>query len=307
MATAAIVGAGVIGAGWAVRFALSGWDVQIYDPSPSSEETVRRTLARARKHVAALQTDGLQEGALTFVDTLAQAVESVHWVQESLPENLALKRRELAAIDARVEPAIPICSSTSGFKPSVLGEGLATAKRLFVCHPFNPVYLIPLVEVVPHPAVAKERLAEVKRVLLDMGMVPLHVRREIDGHIADRLLEAVWREALWLIHDDVATTQEIDAAIKHGFGLRWAQMGLFETYRLGGGGQGMRHFLAQFGPALQWPWSKLTDVPDLDEALIEKIARQSDEQTGGQTIEALSERRDSNLVRILKALSEQGE
>ena len=135
-----------------------------------------------------------------------------------------------------------------------------------------------------------------------VSMKPLHVRVEIDAFIADRLLEAVWREALWLVNDGVATTEEVDDAIRYGFGLRWAQMGLFETYRLGGGEGGMAHFLRQFGPSLQWPWSKLTDVPDLDEALITRIADQSDAQSGHHTLGELERARDRNLVAILRAL-----
>ena len=136
---------------------------------------------------------------------------------------------------------------------------------------------------------------------------PLWVHKEIDGHIADRLLEAVWREALWLVHDDIATTEEIDDAIKYGFGLRWAQMGLFETYRLGGGDAGMRHFLKQFGPALQWPWTKLMDVPELDEALIDKIADQSDVQAKGASVREMEKTRDRNLVAILNALKKEAQ
>ena len=109
-------------------------------------------------------------------------------------------------------------------------------------------------------------------VLTKLGFFPLHVRKEIDAHLADRFLEAVWREALWLIKDDIATTSEIDNAIRYGFGLRWAQMGLFETYRIAGGKAGMQHFLSQFGPCLQWPWTKLMDVPDLTDELVKKIA-----------------------------------
>ena len=132
------------------------------------------------------------------------------------------------------------------------------------------------------------------------------MRKEIDAHIADRLLEAVWREGLWLIHDDVATTAEVDDAIRFGFGLRWAQMGLFETYRIAGGEAGMRHFIGQFGPALAWPWTKLMDVPELTEALVEKIASQSDAQSGARSIRELERIRDDNLVGILQALKATG-
>ena len=139
-------------------------------------------------------------------------------------------------------------------------------------------------------------------VLESIGMSPTLIEQEIDAHIADRLLEAVWREALWLVKDGIASTAEIDAVIRNGFGLRWAQMGLFETYRIAGGDAGMRHFLAQFGPALQWPWSRLTDVPEMDEALVELIAAQSDQQAGAATVDELMDERDRNLVAILKAL-----
>ena len=135
-------------------------------------------------------------------------------------------------------------------------------------------------------------------------MEPLIVRQEIDAHIADRFLEAVWREALWLIKDDIATTEEIDNAIRYGFGLRWGQMGLFETYRLAGGEEGMAHFIRQFGPCLSWPWTKLMDVPDLDEELVNKIASQSDAQSGQYGIRELEGIRDRNLVGMLRALKE---
>ena len=133
-------------------------------------------------------------------------------------------------------------------------------------------------------------------------MFPLHVRKEIDAHIADRFLEAVWREGLWLIKDGIATTQEIDDAIRYGFGLRWAQMGLFETYRIAGGEEGMAHFISQFGPCLQWPWTKLMDVPELTDELIEQIANQSDAQSGHKSIRELERLRDNNLIAILRSL-----
>ncbi|MEM7490582.1 MAG: thioesterase family protein, partial [Pseudomonadota bacterium] len=168
-------------------------------------------------------------------------------------------------------------------------------------HPFNPVYLLPLVELVgaeTGPAAA---------ILRDLGMYPLEIGVEIEAHVADRLLEAVWREALWLVKDGVATTGEIDDAIRMGFGLRWAQMGLFETYRIAGGPAGMAHFLAQFGPALNWPWTKLMDVPDLDDALVARIAAQSDAQSGDVPVRALERRRDEALVAILRGLRRRGQ
>jgi carnitine 3-dehydrogenase len=135
-------------------------------------------------------------------------------------------------------------------------------------------------------------------------MFPLHIKKEIPAFIADRLLESVWREALWLVNDDIATTEEIDDAIRFGFGLRWAQMGLFETFRLAGGEAGMRHFISQFGPCLEWPWTHLMDVPEFTEELVDKVSSQSDKQSGQFSIHELEKKRDDNLVDFLKVLKE---
>ena len=145
-----------------------------------------------------------------------------------------------------------------------------------MAHPFNPVYLLPLIELVKSPKNGPQIVDKASDIIGSLGMYALRVRAEIDAHIADRFLEAVWREALWLVKGGIATTSEIDDAIRLGFGLRWAQMGLFETYRIAGGEAGMAHFIEQFGPALEWPWTKLMDVPELTDDLIKTIADQSD-------------------------------
>jgi carnitine 3-dehydrogenase len=301
---AAVLGGGVIGGGWAARFLLSGWDVALHDPDPEAERRVGEVVANARASLPALSDLPMPlEGRLTVAGSVGEAVAGADWVQESVPERLELKHRLIAAVQ-EAAPEAAIGSSTSGFRPSQLQEGAREPSRILVAHPFNPVYLLPLVEVVPSVATAAEVVQRAKEVFAGLGMYPLHVRREIDAHLADRFLEAVWREALWLVKDGVATTGEIDEAIRMGFGLRWAQMGLFETYRIAGGEAGMRHFLAQFGPCLTWPWTRLTDVPELDEALVETIAAQSDEQAGGRSIRDLERMRDSNLVGILRALKD---
>ena len=171
-----------------------------------------------------------------------------------------------------------------------------------VTHPFNPVYLLPLVEVVAGEHTTPVIVDRACSVLSELGMKPLKVRKEIDAHIADRFLEAVWREGLWMIKDGIATTEEIDDAIRFGFGLRWGQMGLFETYRVAGGEAGMAHFIAQFGPCLQWPWTKLMDVPELTDDLVKQIADQSDEQSGQYSIRELERLRDDNLVAMMRGL-----
>ncbi len=293
---AAIIGGGVIGGGWAARFLLNGWDVRVFDPDPEAERKIGEVLDNARRALPSLYDKALPaEGKLQFFDTLEEAVKDVMWVQESVPERLELKHKVHAEVTRLAPAEAVIGSSTSGFKPSELA---AAGARVIVAHPFNPVYLLPLVELVGDA----ETCAKAGLILRSLGMYPLTVRKEIDAHIADRLLEAVWRESLWLVKDGVATTEEIDEAIRMGFGLRWAQMGLFETYRIAGGEAGMKHFMAQFGPALEWPWTKLMNVPDFTDELVDLIAGQSDDQSGHLSIRELERLRDDNLVGMMRAL-----
>ncbi len=302
---AAIVGGGLIGGGWAARFLLHGWDVAVSDPSPKVEAQIGAILDNARQWLPALADVPMPaEGKLTFAESLADAVSDADWVQESAPEELALKHKVLAEIQANAPDTAIVGSSTSGFKPSELQEGAKNPGQILVAHPFNPVYLLPLVEVVAGTACGEDVRNQACEHLKAIGMEPLIVRNEIDAHLADRFMEAVWREALWLVKDDVATTEEIDNSIRYGFGLRWGQMGLFETFRLAGGEEGMAHFIRQFGPCLKWPWTKLMDVPDMTEELVQKIADQSDAQSGQYSIRELEWIRDRNLVGMLRSLKE---
>ncbi|MCZ4352778.1 carnitine 3-dehydrogenase [Roseovarius aestuarii] len=304
--TASIIGGGVIGGGWAARFALNGWNVRVFDPDPEAERKIGEVMTNARQALPMLYDCAMpDEGVITFHAALAEAVESVDWVQESVSERLDLKHKVYAQIQA-ANPGVTIGSSTSGFKPSELQQGAADPTRIMVTHPFNPVYLMPLIEVVPSDATDPAAVDAAAAMLTSLGLYPLRVRKEIDAHIADRFLEAVWREALWLIKDGIATTEEIDNAIRYGFGIRWAQMGLFETYRVAGGEAGMRHFIDQFGPALKWPWTKLMDVPDLTDELAQQIADQSDAQSGHLSIRELERKRDKNLIAMMRALKQQG-
>jgi carnitine 3-dehydrogenase len=299
----AAIGGGVIGGGWIARFLLNGHDVAVFDPHPDAERLVGAVVANAERAYRKLTLAPLpQKGRLTFAGSLAEAVRDADYIQESVPERLDLKLKVYREIERHAKPDALVGSSTSGFKPSELIDGLETPERIFVAHPFNPVYLLPVVEIVPSGKTAREAVERANAFLTSLGMKPLVVRKEIDAHIADRLLEAVWREGLWLVHDGIATTQEIDDVIRYGFGLRWAQMGLFETYRIAGGEAGMRHFMGQFGPALKWPWTKLMDVPELTGELIDKIAAQSDAQSGHHSIRELERIRDDNLVAIMQAL-----
>jgi carnitine 3-dehydrogenase len=301
----AVIGGGVIGGGWAARFALHGWDVAVFDPHPDAAERIADVVDNARSSLPALADFPMpDEGNVTMVADLASAVSGASWVQESVPEDLALKHAVFAEIQPLLTEDVLIGSSTSGFKPSELQQGSSYPEQILVAHPFNPVYLLPLVEIVAGAVCDEGKIRKASDVLRSIGMHPLLVRNEIDAHLADRFMEAVWREALWLVNDDIATTEEIDNAIRYGFGLRWAQMGLFETFRLAGGEEGMAHFIRQFGPALKWPWTKLMDVPELTETLVQKVASQSDAQSGEHSIRELERIRDRNLVGILRSLKE---
>src|SRR6266852_5023372 len=306
-AAVALLGGGVIGAGWAARFVLNGVDVRLFDPDPDAPRKIGEVLDNARRAYGRLTLAPLPPpGQLTFADTAAEAVEGASFVQESAPERPEVKRELLAAASAAAPPQTVICSSTSGLRPSLLQDGMRHPERFAVGHPFNPVYLLPLVEVCGGERTAPEFLDRAAAVYEAVGMHPLRVRTEIDGFLADRLLEALWREALWLVQDDVATVAEIDDAIRYGAGLRWAFMGTFLTYRIAGGESGMRHFMEQFGPALQWPWSKLTDVPELTPELLDRLEEQSDAQAAGRSVRELERSRDECLVAVLHALRGEG-
>src|SRR3954468_19813905 len=314
----ALLGGGVIGAGWAARFVLNGCDVRLHDPAPHAGARAAEILADARTAYEQLTLAPLPpEGELRVFDSLEEAVADAELVQESAPEQVELKRALLAKADRAAPPEALVCSSTSGLRPSELQADMARPERFCVAHPFNPVYLLPLVELCAGERTAPETVERAEALFRSVGMHPLVVRGEIDGFLADhllegrgesegfraaRLLEALWREALWLVHDGVATVEEVDDAIRYGAGLRWAFMGTFLTYRIAGGEQGMRHFLEQFGPALEWPWTHLTDVPELTEELVARIAAQSDAQAAGLCARELERLRDRVFVRLLHAL-----
>ena len=297
-----LVGGGVIGAGWAARFALAGYDVCLFDPDPAADRKVAAVLGNARRAQQRLLGALLpREGTVTIAATLAEAVADADFIQESLPEVESLKQRVLREIEAAARPGVVIGSSTSGLLPTQLQSVLADPARFVVGHPFNPVYLLPLVEVCGGAATTQATKDIATALYTACGMQALQVRVEIDGFIADRLLEALWREALWLVNDGVATTTEIDDAIRYGAGLRWSFMGTFLTYRLAGGEAGMRHFLAQFGPALKLPWTKLVAC-ELTDELTDRVAAQSDEQAGGIGLREYEQKRDDCLVDVMTAL-----
>ena len=222
-----------------------------------------------------------------------------------MPERLDLKHRVLAEIDAHAPKDALIGSSTSGIKPSDMQPAMKRPERLVVGHPFNPVYLLPLVEIVGGEKTTTKFIGKAREIYTSIGMKPVVIRKEIEAFVGDRLLEAAWREALWLIKDGICTVEELDDIMRYSFGLRWAQMGMFQVYRIAGGEAGMRHFMAQFGPCLSWPWTKLMDVPEFNDELVDLIAGQSDEQSSQWSIRELEKIRDDNLIAIYEGLAKQ--
>ena len=301
---AACIGGGVIGAGWIARLVLNGIDVAIFDPDPEASRKVGEVMENARRAYRQMAPQGLPvEGRIVYCQTLAEAVADADFIQESVPERLDLKHKVLAEIDAYAPASALIGSSTSGIKPTDMQQAMtAHPERLVVAHPFNPVYLLPLVEVVGGEQTSAAFIDKAKAFYASIGMKPVVVRKEIEAFVGDRLLEAMWREALWLIKDGICTVEELDDIMRYSFGLRWAQMGMFQVYRIAGGEAGMRHFMAQFGPCLSWPWTKLTDVPEFNDELVDLIAAQSDAQSDAYSVRELERIRDDNLVAILDAL-----
>lgn len=300
----AVIGAGVIGSGWVARFLANGLSVTAWDPSADAPAQIRQRVANAWTTMP-YTTRHLEEAMANFnmADTVEQCVAQADLVQESAPENLALK----IDLHARISRAAPahalIASSTSGLLPSEFFAGASMPERCLVAHPFNPVYLLPLVEIVGGVNTSPETLDQATETYRALGMHPLRVRHEVPGFIADRLMESMWREALHMINDGVATPSEIDDAVRFGCGLRWAFMGSFMTFSLAGGKEGMRHFMRQFGPALKLPWTYL-HAPELTDTLLDSIVAGSEEQLAGRSIEALEHYRDDCLQAIQKTIAQ---
>ena len=298
----AVVGTGVIGAGWAARALAHGLDVVAWDPAPGWQARLTAAIENAWP---ALRQLGLFPGAaidrLHCADALGAACRAADFIQESAPEQLALKQALIEKIDAESAPATIIASSTSGLLPSELQSRCRHPERVVVGHPFNPVYLLPLVEVLGGERTAADSVENATVFYRDLGMHPLRVRTEVAGFLSDRLQEALWRELLHLVNDGVATTEELDAAIVYGPGLRWAIMGTCLSFHLAGGDAGMEHFMRQFGPALKLPWTRLA-APELSDELIARLAEGTRQQAAGRTVKELERLRDDCLIAIMQAL-----
>lgn len=291
----AVVGAGMIGASWAALAMAHGLDVAAYDPRPEAEPKFRAHVERARLQLAELGLDST--GQFDFTTDLAMSLDGARFVQENGPENEEVKRRLLAEIDALAAPEAIIASSTSALVRSAIVADCATPARIIVAHPFNPPHLVPLVEIVGEDAAVVERACAYYRA---QARRPVVLNREMPGHIANRLASALYREAVYLVEQGVASVAEIDAALCNGPGLRWALMGPHMTYHLGGGDGGIEGYLAHLGPSQERRWASLGN-PALDEAVKRRIVEGVTEEAGGRTIAQLEARRDEGLLALLKA------
>jgi carnitine 3-dehydrogenase len=294
----AVIGTGVIGSGWAARALARGLDVVAWDPAPGAQARLRAEVANAW---VALKRVGLARSAtrrrLSFARSLAGAVEGADFVQESGPEDEDLKRSLITEIDRVAAPGVVIASSSSGLMPTRLQAGSEHPERVLIGHPFNPVYLLPLVEVVGGRQTRGQSIGAAVAFYRRLGMRPLHVRTEIEGYISDRLQEALWREALHMVADGVATTTEIDEAIVYGPGLRWAFMGTCLTFHMAGGDRGMRHMLEQFVPG-KLPWTKLP-APPFTRELARRVIDGTAAQANGRSMKQLERWRDDNLIKVM--------
>lgn len=302
----ACIGGGTIGSGWAAQFLAAGLDVVGWDPAPDGEARMRRLVDAAWPALSQL---GLAEGAsrerLHYAGSLTEAAANADFVQESAPELSALKTGLLAEIDAAASPEVIIASSTSGLDMSELQSQCARPERTVVGHPFNPVYMVPLVEVAPGRRTSEESVQWACRFYESVGKSAVVCAEGLYGFLANRLQVAMFREALHMVESGKATVEDLDRCISEGPGLRWAIMGPFLTFHLGGGEGGMRHFLKHMeGEEWNAPYTRL-DAPPLTSELREEIIAGCDRLAAGRSVAELAEERDRCLIAIQQVLAEQ--
>ncbi|MBT4890713.1 MAG: carnitine 3-dehydrogenase [Rhodospirillales bacterium] len=300
--TVGIVGAGVIGAGWAARALARGYDVIGWDPGPNAGEILRAKIENAWPALVKIGwAKTATPPAIRFTTDIKELAEAADFIQESAPENIELKRKLHADLDAHASADMIFASSSSGLLPSEIQADCKHPERVMIGHPFNPVYLLPLCELVGGAKTSKGTIERADAFYKTLGMHTLHVRKEVEAYLSDRLQEAMWREGMHIINEGIATPGELDASIVYGFGLRLAFMGQYKTFHLAGGNQGMRHFMKQFGPALKLPWTKL-EAPDLTDELIDKIVDGCEAEAGDSTVEEWELLRDDCLIGIMQTL-----
>ena len=297
--TVGIAGTGLIGAGWAARLLIRGFNVIAYDVSPTAEAKLKAQIKTAWPSMEKLLGKPKKKGKLSFTTDLKEMAGKADFIHEAAPEREDLKIKLFKDIDAIAASHVIISSSSSGFLPTKLQSECKHPERVIIGHPFNPVYLLPLVETVPGAKTSAETMDAAGRYFESIGMQVLRLKKEIDGYICDRLQEALWREALHILDKDVGSTADIDDSIIYSAGMRWAFMGSFQTYHLAGGPGGMRDFMKQFDPTLELPWTDLK-FPKWNDALETRLIEGCEAQAGGKTVAQLEAKRNAILVDMMK-------
>ena len=300
--TIAVIGSGVIGTGWIIRFLFNKKKVKVFDPSKKQKKFLLNEIKRTSKTLERFYAKKINlEKQLFFCNSVQEAVKNVGLIQENAPENEKLKTKVIKDISLSAPKSAIIASSSSGLLPSKIQAQAKNPERVLIAHPFNPVYLLPLVELVPGKKTTKANILKANRFYSKIGMKTLILKKELPGYLSDRLQESMWRESLHIINEGYASTKDLDDAIIYGPGLRWSLMGTFLTFHLAGGESGMKHMLEQFGPALKLPWTKLK-APKLTDNLKKKIIQGTKIQSKNKSIENLSNLRDNFLIDLQKLL-----
>lgn len=293
----AILGGGLIGVSWAALFYHHGADVTLWDPSETARADANARMQKPLAHLATLDDDSATLGHLNITADLAQALDGAELIQENAPESIPVKHDLFAQVEALADPSTVIASSTSALTWSELAPGLADPSRLITAHPFNPPHLVPLVELY---GIDPTRLDRAEQIYLAADRVPVRLRKDATGHIANRLASALWREAVHLVADGIADVEDVDAALVNGPGLRWSVLGAHMAYHLGGGDGGLAAYLAHLGPSQERRWSTLgnpTLSSDVQAQLVAGVSREA----AGRDIAALENARDAALIAALKA------
>jgi len=298
----AVVGTGVIGTGWIIRFLFNKKQIKIFDPSEKQKKFLLDELKRTAPLLKKFYKSNINiNNQLEFCSSIKAAVSDVDLIQENTPENEKLKIRIIKEISHHSKKSAIIASSSSGLLPSRIQSKAQHPERVLIAHPFNPVYLLPLVEIVPGKKTAKKNILKANKFYTKIGMKTLILKKELPGYLSDRLQESMWRESLHIINEGFASTKDLDDAIIYGPGLRWSLMGTFLTFHLAGGEMGMKHMLEQFGPALKLPWTKLK-APKLTNSLKKKIIEGTKIQSKKKSIKNLANLRDNFLIDLQKLL-----
>ena len=294
----AVIGTGVIGVGWIIRCLAHNKIVYAFDKDPKLKNSLIKEIKRTWPFVKKLfKKNKLNLKNFYYSTSLEKTIKDADFIQECATENYALKTKLMSTIGNYAKPNAIISSSSSGLLPTRIYSKCKNPQRSLIGHPFNPVYLLPAVEIVPGKKTSTKYLNQAKKFYKSISMNPIMVKKELPGYLSDRLQEALWREGLHIINEGYATTEDLDRAIEDGPGLRWSLMGTFLTFHLAGGKAGMKHMLEQFGPALKLPWTKLK-APKLTKNLSSRIISGTKNQSKGKSVSMISNIRDEYLVEL---------